>query len=165
MRFSTAFKWMGLSGMTSPESGWLSGIWNLQECHLSANKLESPTIRLLVLCVNAQRHRDFQSHTYNDVSPCSISRRLRPLMEGLQGESNPLYQMSLLQTGIWRWCCKEKQTLMSVQTWCHWDQPTNSGVTGNCFSSSILFPGRMCFSFLYQFYTLTENVTFPSLLP
>lgn len=78
----------------------LSETWNLRECHLSANVLESSTIRVLVLCVDAQRHRDLQSDTYNDVTSCSISRRLRLLMEGLQGENNPLYQMSLIQTGL-----------------------------------------------------------------
>lgn len=79
---------------------------NLQECHLSCppptstNMLDSSTIRLIVLCFDAKRHRDFQGDTYNDVTSCSISRRLRPLMEGLQGENNPLYQMSLLQTSL-----------------------------------------------------------------
>lgn len=58
------------------------------------------TIRLIVLPLDAERHGDLQSNTSNDVTSCSISRRLHPLMEWLQGEKNPLYQMSLLQTGL-----------------------------------------------------------------
>lgn len=68
------------------------------------------TIRLSVLPLDAKRHRDLQSNTSNDVTSCSISRRLHPLMEWLQGENNPLYQMSLLQTGLWRWCCRKRET-------------------------------------------------------
>lgn len=54
----------------------------------NANMLGKSTIRLIVLCLNAKRHGVLQSDTYDDVSSCSISRRLPPLMEWLQGENS-----------------------------------------------------------------------------